>query len=142
MPMVTIRTNPIDAFAVAAQRCVDMAVRLYDVLGKMITGRLSSMAISGPVEIAAISGRTAQQGIIPLLNLVAFISLNLGIVNLLPLPVLDGGHIIILLFESLFRRDLSMKVKEWIMGVGVVLLVLLMVLVFSQDIWKLVTRMG
>ncbi len=116
--------------------------RLIDIIGKMITGRLSTKAVSGPLEIAAISGRTAERGIIPLLELMAFISLNLGIINLLPLPVLDGGNILILAIEGAARRDLSLKAKEWIMRIGVFMLLLLMALVLYQDIEKLLSGLG
>ena len=142
MDMITVHVGILDAFGMAAGRCVDMTVRLYDVLAKMLTAKLSSKAISGPLEIASISGQAASQGIVPLLNLIAFISLNLGIVNLLPLPVLDGGQITVLAIEGLIRRDLNQKIKEWIMRVGVAMLLLLMLLVISQDVMKLIVRMG
>lgn len=134
--MVTVRAGFFEAFGLAAQKSVQMVGQLYDVLGKLITGRLSTKALSGPVEIAVVSGQAAQQGIIPLLNLMAFISLNLGIVNLLPLPVLDGGHITVLAIEGILRRDLNTTVKEWIMRFGVVLLLSLMLFIVYQDIAK------
>lgn len=142
MNLVTVNVGILDAFGKAGVRCVDMTVRLYDVLAKMLSAKLSSKAISGPLEIASISGQAASQGIVPLLNLIAFISLNLGIVNLLPLPVLDGGQITILALEGILRKDLNQKVKEWIMKVGVAMLLLLMVLVLSQDVMKLIAKMG
>lgn len=142
MPKAAVSPGFFESFGAAAGRCVEMTANLYDVLVKMLSGKLSSKAISGPLEIAAISGRTAEQGLLPLLNLMAFISLNLGIVNLLPLPVLDGGQITILGIEGALRRDLSVKVKDWIMRVGVALLMLLMVFVVYQDIGKMISRMG
>jgi len=142
MEQVAVGVGPLEAVGGALERCLTTSGRLFDILARMITGRLSTRAVSGPVEIAAISGRTAEQGVMPFLNLIAFISLNLGIINLLPLPVLDGGGILILVIEGTARRDLSLKAKEWIMRVGVVLLLLLMALVIYQDIDKLIMRMG
>lgn len=142
MPTITVNRGPVEAISAAFEKCVTTTDRLFDILGRMLTGRLSSKAISGPVEIAAISGQAAAQGLIPLLNLMAFISLNLGIINLVPLPVLDGGQITLLAVEGIIRRDINMKVKEWIMRVGVFLLLLLMVLIITQDIGKLINRLG
>jgi len=142
MPVITIGRGFFEALAGGAERVATNTTRLFDVIGKLVTGRLSTRAISGPVEIAAISGQTAEQGLVPLLSLMAFFSLNLGILNLLPLPVLDGGNILILAIEGAARRDLSVNVKEWIMRVGVFLLLLLMVLVLFQDIDKLISRLG
>jgi len=142
MPVITVSIGPLEAVAGGFDRVVTNTVRLYDVVAKLVTGRLSTRAISGPVDIADISGRAAGQGIIPLLNLMAFISLNLGIINLLPLPVLDGGSILIFTIEGITRREISVTAKEWIMRIGVFLLLLIMALVLFQDIDKLIMRMG
>lgn len=142
MPVITVGVGPLEAMAGGFDRVLTNTVRLYDVVAKLVTGRLSTRAISGPVDIADISGRAAEQGIIPLLNLMAFISLNLGIINLLPLPVLDGGSILIFTIEGITRREISVTAKEWIMRIGVFLLLLIMALVLFQDIDKLIMRMG
>jgi regulator of sigma E protease len=83
------------------------------------------------------SGSAAHSGWLPLLNLMAMISLNLGLLNLVPVPVLDGGHIAILAVEGLARRDLSVRVKERILMVGAALIVLLMVTAIYNDIARL-----
>jgi regulator of sigma E protease len=142
LPVATIHKGPLEALWGSVERSVVTTGRLFDILARMLTGRLSTKAVSGPVEIAAISGRTAEQGIVPLLNLMAFISLNLGIFNLLPLPVLDGGHIFILAIEGVRRRDISLKAKEWIMRLGLLFIFLLFALILYQDIDKLISRMG
>ena len=93
----------------------------------------------GPIAIAEpVRAGAAQLGWIPLFELMAMISLNLGLLNLLPVPVLDGGHIAILAVEGLVRRDLSLKVKERILMAGAALIVLLMVTVIYNDIARLV----
>ena len=91
----------------------------------------------GPVGIAQLSGSAAQLGWVPLFDLMAMISLNLGLINLLPIPVMDGGHIAILGFEGLTRRDLSIRVKERILLAGAALIVTLMVTVIYNDVMRL-----
>jgi regulator of sigma E protease len=91
----------------------------------------------GPIGIARVSGEAARTGARNLFTLMAVISLQLGIFNLLPVPVLDGGHIAIILVEGLARRDFSMQVKERVLQVGFVLLVLLMVTVIYVDLSKI-----
>jgi regulator of sigma E protease len=93
--------------------------------------------LMGPVAIAEMSGMAAERGLIDLFNLMAMLSLNLGLLNLMPIPVLDGGHILILAVEGLSRRDLSMRVKERILTVGAVAIVLLMVTVIFNDVSRL-----
>jgi regulator of sigma E protease len=93
--------------------------------------------LMGPVAIAEMSGTAASIGWIAVFNLMAMISLNLGLLNLMPVPVLDGGHIAILAVEGLSRRDLSLRVKERILMAGAALIVLLMVTVIYNDIARL-----
>jgi len=90
--------------------------------------------LMGPVAIAEISGATAQLGWVALFSLMAYISLNLGLLNLMPIPVLDGGHIAILAMEGLARRDFSVKVKERILFAGFAMILLLMVTVIYNDV--------
>jgi regulator of sigma E protease len=91
----------------------------------------------GPVAIAELSGSAAHLGFTALFQFMAMISLNLGLVNLLPVPVLDGGHIAILAVEGVTRRDLSVRVKERILLAGAALIVLLMVTVIYNDVMRL-----
>ncbi len=108
----------------------------FSVLGKLVRGKLSIRSISGPVDIARISGQAARNGAISFLYIMALISLQLGIFNLLPIPMLDGGHITILALEAVRRRDFSFNLKEKITSVGFFLLVALMVVVVISDILK------
>ncbi|MFB3920121.1 MAG: RIP metalloprotease RseP [Terriglobia bacterium] len=108
----------------------------FDVLGKILTRRMSTRSLSGPIGIAQLSGEAYRAGIPELLMFVCFISLQLGIFNLLPIPVLDGGVILLLAVESLIRRDLSLEVKERFAQVGIVFLLLLAVFVMYNDILK------
>lgn len=108
----------------------------FDVLGKIVTRRMSTRSLSGPIGIAQLSGEAYRAGVPELLMLISFISLQLGIFNLLPIPILDGGVILLLLIEGLIRRDLSLEVKERFAQVGIVLLLGLAVFVMYNDIAK------
>ena len=107
------------------------------VLMKLFVGRASVKQMSGPIAIGQFAGEAAREGAIPFVQLVGALSLQLGILNLLPIPMLDGGQIAILLVESGIRRDLSWKVKERILQVGLALLVLMMGVVIYNDILKI-----
>ncbi len=110
---------------------------IFKTLGGLFTGATSPKQLMGPVGIAQLSGESAQNGIVPLLGLMAQISLNLGLLNLMPIPVLDGGHILIILLEGLARRSFSTRVKERMLLAGFVLLMLLMVTVIYNDLTRL-----
>lgn len=112
---------------------------LGEILKRLFTGRMSVRTLSGPIEIARFSGGAARTGDPSvLLSFMAFISLQLGILNLLPIPVLDGGQIALILFEGAIRRDLSLQVKERIMQIGIILLVSLMAMVIVLDVTKII----
>jgi regulator of sigma E protease len=108
----------------------------FDVLGKILTRRMSARSLSGPIGIAQLSGEAYRAGLPDLLLLVSFISLQLGIFNLLPIPVLDGGVILLLVVEGLIRRDLSLAVKERFVQVGIVFLLLLAAFCMYNDLVK------
>ncbi len=108
----------------------------FDVLGRILTRRMSARSLSGPIGIGQIAGQAYREGLPNLLMLVSFISLQLGIFNLLPIPILDGGMILMLLVESVMRRDLSLVVKERFAQIGIVFLLLLAVFVTYNDIIK------
>jgi len=129
--------GPVAAVGAAVTECRRMTRETFRVLGRLFTRKASLRQVSGPIDIARISGEAAKAGIHSLIWLMGVISLQLGIFNLLPIPVLDGGHLTILAFESAMRRDLSLKVKERILEVGFVALILLMVVVLFNDIVKI-----
>jgi regulator of sigma E protease len=108
----------------------------FDVLGRILTHRLSARSLAGPIGIAQLSGEMYRAGLSELVVLICFISLNLGLFNLLPIPVLDGGVILLLLIEGLIRHDLSVRVKERVVQVGFLFLLLLAVFVMYNDILK------
>jgi regulator of sigma E protease len=110
---------------------------MVDLIHKLVEHKASIKQLDGPIGIARASGDAAQQpGWIPLLSLMAMISLNLGIVNLLPIPILDGGVILLLIVESLMRRDISLRIKERIYQTAFVFIVLVFVVVIYNDLMK------
>jgi regulator of sigma E protease len=108
----------------------------FDVLGRILTRRLSTRSLAGPIGIAQLSGEMYRAGLFELVSLVCSISLNLGLFNLLPIPILDGGVILLLLIEGLIRHDLSLRVKERVVQVGFLFLLLLVVFLMYNDIMK------
>lgn len=102
----------------------------------LITGEASTRQMGGPLEIANISYTAFRAGLLALMSFIAFISLQLGIINLFPIPVLDGGQILVLALEGLFRRDFSLKVKQIIMQIGFAIFIFLIVFVILNDIQK------
>ncbi len=113
-----------------------MTKQTFQILGRLATAQLSPKTMMGPIGIAQASGDAARGGVLQLLFLVAVISLQIGILNLLPVPPLDGGHLAILIGESILRRDFSMAVKMWIMNAGAAALFLLIGLVIYSDLSK------
>ncbi len=103
---------------------------------KLLRRELSMRAFSGPIDIYRVSGERAQEGLVPFLQLIAFFSLQLGIINLFPIPPLDGGHVFTILIEGAIRRDLSAQLKERAMQAGLVLLLLFMATILYFDISK------
>jgi regulator of sigma E protease len=113
-----------------------MTLETFRVLGRLLTRKTSIKQVSGPIGIAQISGEAARSGLDSLVWFMGLISLQLGIFNLLPIPILDGGHLTIIAFEATIRRDLSLKLKERILEIGFYVLIVLMVVVLFNDIVK------
>lgn len=134
--MVERRLSLPAAFKQSLETNRKFAVLIFDIVGKMLERKMSPRTLEGPIGIARLSGEAARQGLPELISLMAAISLNLGIFNLFPIPVLDGGVMMLLLIESLLRRDLSLRIKERIVQVGFVFLVLIAVFVIYNDIVK------
>jgi regulator of sigma E protease len=106
----------------------------------LLQHKISAKLMGGPIMIAEIAGKTARDGLADFVFLMAFISVNLALLNLFPLPVLDGGQFVIFLIEAVKRSPISLKVREVTQWVGISCLVALMVLVFYNDISRLVTK--
>jgi len=133
----SFKPTPIEAVGMSVQRNVEMAGMILRTLKDLVTGEASPKQLMGPVGIAQLSAESAQAGWVALLGLMASISLNLGLLNLMPIPVLDGGHIFIMAIETISRRDFSLQVKEKMLFVGFVLLMTLMVTVIYNDLTRI-----
>lgn len=126
-----------EAIVASAQFNLEIVQRSLQILGKLFTNDIKAKsALSGPVEIAVISGQAAKRGITDLLFTMGFLSISIGFMNLLPIPVLDGGHITLLLIESVIRRDLSVRLKERVTQFGFMMLMTLMAVVIFFDLTK------
>jgi regulator of sigma E protease len=126
-----------DAFNLSIEQNKKYALLILELVRKMIGGKMSVKSIEGPIRIGQAAGEAAQRkGWTPLLGLTAAISLNLGVFNLLPIPILDGGVIVLLLIEGLMRRDISMAIKERVYQVAFVFLVLFAAMVIFNDLAK------
>ena len=131
------KPTPIEAIGMSVERNIEMAGMILNTLKDLVTGQASPKQLMGPIGIAQVSGESAQAGWLALLGLMASISLNLGLLNLMPIPVLDGGHIFIMAIETISRRDFSLQMKEKMLFVGFVLLMTLMVTVIYNDLTRI-----
>ncbi len=111
---------------------------ILDFLGQLIQGDRSTDELGGPLRIAQIAGQTAEQGLNSFLSFLAMLSVNLAIINLLPIPVLDGGHLTFLILEAIMRRPLSARQREVFQQVGLVIMLSIMVLVTFNDLNQMV----
>ena len=129
--------NPIEALYYGVDQTWH-AVRLtFMVIGKLFQGAISPRTLAGPIGIAQMSGQVAEVGAAAFLSFLALLSINLGILNLLPVPVLDGGHLLFFLIEAIMGRPLSIRKREIAQQAGLFLLILLMVFAFYNDISRL-----
>jgi regulator of sigma E protease len=128
-----------DALRESVNRNVKYAGMIYKVLQNIVERRMSPKSIEGPIRIAQLSGDAAREGPAEFIGLMAMVSLNLAIFNLLPIPILDGGVILLLLIEMVMRRDLSLAVKENVIKAGFVFLMAIVMFVLYNDITKILT---
>ena len=136
-PTVHIKLGMVDALMKSVQSNKDNAALIFQVFGRLVRREASLKQLNGPVGIVAISGQAYEAGWATLLTFMALISLNLGVLNILPIPILDGGVILLLIIESLMGRDLSLRMKERIVQASFVFLLMLTVIVLYNDVVKL-----
>jgi len=135
-PTVLKRLGLPTALVQSVRENVRMTRLTFVVIGRMLSGRASLRQMSGPIDIARFSGAAARTGTVSFIWLLGMISLQLGIFNLLPIPVLDGGHLAVIGVESALRRDFSERTKERILNIGFWLIIMLVVVVLFNDIAK------
>ncbi|GGB50069.1 zinc metalloprotease [Oceanisphaera marina] len=132
-----LRYGPLDAIGAGIGRTWDLMVLTFQMLGKLVTGVVSVDNLSGPISIAKGAGATAEYGLVYFLGFMALVSVNLGIINLLPLPVLDGGHLLFYLVEAVTGRPVPEKIQEIGFKIGAALLMMLMGLALFNDFARL-----
>jgi len=129
--------GPLAAIGEGARRTWTMSVLTLESLKKMLFGELSVKNLSGPITIAKVAGASAQSGVADFLNFLAYLSISLGVLNLLPIPVLDGGHLLFYLVEWVRGRPLSDRVQGWGIQIGISLVVGVMLLALVNDLGRL-----
>jgi regulator of sigma E protease len=132
----TIDPGPFEAFTLSLDQNYEWSGMILQAFGGLLTRDTPVSQLAGPIGIAQMSGDAAQSGWIAFFSFMSMISLNLGILNLLPIPILDGGHIAIIAMEGVSRRDFSVQLKEKMMLVGFALIMTLMVTVIYNDLTR------
>ena len=132
-PMITVRHGPVDAVLHGIRETGAMSALMIDHLGKLLFGQMSARNLGGPITIAKVAGDSASAGWQIYVGMLALLSVSLGILNLLPIPLLDGGHVVYCLAEIVSRRPVSERIQAFSGQVGVILIGGLMVLVFVND---------
>jgi regulator of sigma E protease len=138
-PLINVQYGPFESIGIAAGKTVDTAVFSLKMLGKMVTGEASWKNLSGPVTIADYAGQTARIGLAAFLSFLALVSISLAVLNLLPIPMLDGGHLLYYLIEILKGSPPAEWVVEWGQRAGVALLGLLTMLALYNDLIRLLS---
>ena len=124
------------ALSVATTECRENSSLIFKLLGKLVRGKAPLEQVSGPVGMMKETGQAAQRGFVYLLFLMAMISLNLALVNLLPIPILDGGLMLMLLIEGVIRRDIKLEIKERVYQAAFVFLVVFFLVITYFDLAK------
>ena len=126
--------GPSKAIYYAVKEVWFVTVTTLNYVGKMITGSADTSQLGGPIKIAKITGQVAEYGIIPFFSIMAYISISLGLINLFPIPMLDGGHLMFYLFEKILGKPLNQKTQEGFFRIGLFLLFFLMFFVTINDL--------
>jgi len=133
----TVRYGPLEAVVQASAKTWEVSIFTLRMLGRMLVGRASLENISGPLTIAQFAGQSASIGWERFVDFLALVSISLGVLNLLPVPILDGGHLLYYLIELVKGRPLSEAAQYFGQRVGIVILLMLMSLAFFNDIARL-----
>jgi regulator of sigma E protease len=133
----TERVNPLSAVVMGAEETWFVVDRTLSYIGGIFSGRESADQLGGPIRIAQVSGQVATAGFVPLLHLAAVLSVSIGLLNLFPIPLLDGGHLLFYLIEAVRGRPLSERTQEVGFRIGLAIVVMLMIFATYNDIWHL-----
>jgi regulator of sigma E protease len=131
------RVGPLEAVYEGSLQTWHLTKLMVVVLGKMISGEISPKTIGGPIQIAQEAGKQGKKGVPYLLGLIAILGVNLGLINLFPIPILDGGHLLFLGIEAILGRPVSIKKMEIAQQIGLILIILLMIFAFHNDLRRI-----
>ncbi len=132
-----VRHPVYSAWVPALERTWSVTTFTLNAIGKMIVGAISPKNLSGPITIAQVASASAESGFETFIGFLALLSISLAVINLMPIPMLDGGHLVYYLFEAIFRKPVPERVQEWGLKVGLFLIVSIMVLAFYNDLTRL-----
>ena len=139
--LVFQKFGPLEALSRGFSKTIELTVVTFKALGSLVTGRMSMReSVTGPIGIFMITAKAASLGLVYLLNIMAIISTSLAIFNILPIPILDGGHLAFIAIERLRRRPVSPRIQETVSQIGFGLLLLLMFFVFYFDIMRVIGK--
>jgi len=136
--LVITKKGPIESFVLGIKETYNFTVLILDSIGKMITGSISAENIGGPIQIAVLSGSAAKAGLVSFISMIALLSINLGLINLLPVPILDGGQLVLIAAEKIKGSPLSPGFVEFAYRIGLLLVIGLMAFAFYNDITRIV----
>lgn len=131
------RINPLEAVGVAVQRTYELTAQILSALGQIITGTRTANELGGPIRIAQLSGQMADDGMINFVLFMAALSINLGLINLLPIPMLDGGHLAFYAVEAMRGRPLNKTIQEYGFRIGLAFVLFLMIFATWNDLMNL-----
>jgi regulator of sigma E protease len=131
--------GPLDSIVEGAKKTWDMSIFSLRMMGKMVIGQLSLKNLSGPISIADYAGQSARVGWYAYVGFLALISISLGVLNLMPIPVLDGGHLVYYGLEAIKGKPLSERFMNWTQKAGVGVVLLMMVVAVFNDLNRLVS---
>ena len=136
--LVITKKGPIESFSLGIKETYNFTVLILDSIGKMITGSISAENIGGPIQIAVLSGSAAKAGLVSFISMIALLSINLGLINLLPVPILDGGQLVLIAAEKIKGSPLSEGFVEFAYRIGLLLVIGLMAFAVFNDITRIV----
>ena len=137
-----IRKDPLTSMWVGVKQTYIISERILGVVGEMLSGERSSKELGGVISIAQYSGEAVQNGAITILTFMAALSINLGLINLFPVPMLDGGHLVYYIFEALRGRPLSQQIQEYGFRFGMILVLMLMIFATWNDLERILKQFG
>lgn len=132
-----VKVAPLEAIPLAAERCWSMTVMMVEGIKQIVLGQRSISELGGPIKIGKVAGERLSTGPLAFIELTALISLNLAFINFLPIPALDGGHLMFYLAEAIRRKPVGPRVTEWAYRTGIALVLMLMVVVTVNDVFSL-----